>query len=131
MKRLNWVLPGVVIFCLAIVLLLGGCVSKSEYEALQAEHATLVEENTSLQAELEGVQSDLTNLQGDHDKLTADYEAVNKELDEIKKVYPPRYFDNYNKLEDWVDEHCPITYGPYNVFKKHLELQQKGKGTWQ
>jgi DNA gyrase/topoisomerase IV subunit A len=75
------VVIGVAILSLAIVLLAGCGVSKSEYEALQAE--------------LDGVQSDLTDLQ-------ADYEAVSNELSEIKEVYPPREFSSPSELKDWL-----------------------------
>jgi hypothetical protein len=123
MKRLNWGLIGVVILCLAIVPLLGGCVPKSEYEALQAEHAALVQENTSLKAELVGVQSDLTSLQGDYDALNTDYQAASEELADIKEVYPPTYFDNYNELDSWVSEHCRLAQGA-GTFRQHLDLQK-------
>ena len=43
MKRFNWLLIGLVILCLGMIPL-AGCVSKSEYEALQAENATLLQE---------------------------------------------------------------------------------------
>ena len=124
MKRFNWLLVGLVVLCLLIISLTG-CVSKSEYEALQADYQVLQDENTTLKAELQAAQSDLTNLRGDYDALNTDYQAASEELAKIKKVYPPKYFDSYDKLKDWVDEHCPITYGPYNLFKKHLELQEK------
>ena len=104
MKHFSWVVIGIIVLCLAATLL-PGCVSKSEYEALQAERATLVEENTSLKGELEGVQSDLARVQSDltdvqadyntlkaeHEELSANYEAIKKELAEIKEVF--RVFD--------------------------------------
>ncbi len=143
MKRFNWLLIGLLVLCLAMVSLVG-CVSKSEYEALQAEHATLVEENSSLKAELQSVQADLTsvqaelttvqadltsvqtdlaNLQSNYNKLNASYEAASKELAEIKEVYPPRYFDNYNELDNWVSEHCGLVKGA-DVFRQHLDFQK-------
>ena len=94
MKRFNWLLTGLMILCLAMVLL-AGCVPKSEYEALQAEHATLMQENTSLKGKLAEAQSDLTNAQ-------ADYEAASKELAEIKQVYPLKYFPDANALAKWL-----------------------------
>ena len=118
MKRFNWLLIGLGVLCLAIISLTGCGVPQSEYEALQADYQ-------ALQAELDGVQSDLASLQADYDALSADYQTANQELDELKEVYPPRYFTDYNELEDWVDEHCPIIYSPYNIFKKHMELQEK------
>jgi len=84
MKRLNWVLIGVVILCLAIVPLLGGCVAKSKYEALQADYQA---------------------LQADYDALNADYQAASSELADIKAVYPPRDFESYSELSEWANKH--------------------------
>ena len=109
MKRFNWLLIGFTTMCLAMVLL-AGCVSQSEYDVLQAEY-------DALQAEYE-------SLQATYDALNADHEDASQELAEIREVYPPRYFNNYNELEDWVDEQTPISYTPYNLFDKHLELQE-------
>ena len=141
MKRFNWLLIGVIVFSLA-VLPLAGCVSKSEYEALQAEHASLMQENTSLksentglEAELKAVQSDLTNVQADYDtvkadydKLNADYEATKKELDEIKELYPPRDFSSLRELQDWllandVSER-PAATTAEGLYSKALEIQE-------
>ena len=91
MKRLNWVLIGVVVFCLAIIPLLGGCVSKSEFDALQAKYATLTQEKVGLEGEL--------------GKLQTDYTVVSKELTEIKKVYPPKDFASYSALSEWSSKH--------------------------
>ena len=37
----------------------------------------------------------------------------------------PRYFESYNELEDWVEDHTPIAYSAYNLFDKNLELQEQ------
>lgn len=136
MKRFNWLLVVLVVLCLAMIPL-AGCISKSKYEALQAEQATLLEENTSLKVELEGVQSDLVGVrsdlvetqanlagvQADCDELNTKYEAVGAELAEIKEVYPPTYFDNYNELDSWASEHCRLAQGA-DIFRQHLDLQK-------
>ena len=141
MKRFRWVLIGVIISVLAIVLL-AGCVSKSEYEALQTEFAALTQENaslkgenTSLKTELAGTQSDLTNVQAEHDalqakhdELNANYEAASKELAEIKEVYPPRDFSSLKELQDWllaneVSER-PAATTAENWYSKALEIQE-------
>ena len=110
MKRFNWLLIGAVCFSLAM-LPLTGCVSQSEYKALEAEKENLVEENNSLTAELEGVHSELVKVQLDYDTLKADcdeltnnYEAVNEELAEIKEFFPPRYFPSAVELQNWLAE---------------------------
>lgn len=141
MKRFNWVLIGVMISVLAIVLL-AGCVSKSEFEVLQAEHATLMQEKASLTAELQQAQSDLTNAQANYDvvkadqdalkadygELNANYEAANKELAEIKEVYPPRDFSSLSELRDWLLENDvserPITQYGEEWYRKALEIQE-------
>jgi hypothetical protein len=74
-----WVIIGVAAL-LPTVLALPGCVSKSDYETLQAQRAILAEENESLKTELERVQSDLANLQADYDALETEYNAIKNEL---------------------------------------------------
>jgi hypothetical protein len=107
MKGGNWGLIGVVVLCLAIVLLAGCGVSKSDYETLQAE--------------LDGVQSDLTSLQ-------ADYEAISNELAQIKEVYPPRDFSSVTELEDWLLENDvsekPVTPTAEAWYGRALEVQE-------
>jgi len=133
MKRFNWLLMGLLVVCLAIIPLTG-CVAKSEYEALQAEHATLVQEkasltqeNNSLKAELEATQSDLTKAQAEYDVLNADYETVNEELTEINKVYPPRDFNSVTELEGWVSNHTqPTTLYLDGTFRSALRVQSQG-----
>ena len=114
MKRFNWLLIGTVILSLAMVLLVGCGVAKSEYEALQAEYA-------ALEAELETVRSDLSNLQ-------AEYDAVSQELTEIEKVYPPRDFSSLSELQDWllqndVSERALATTAE-RWYSKALEIQE-------
>ena len=114
MKRFNWLLPGSVVLCLAIVLLAGCGVSKSEYEALQAEKA-------NLETELAAVQSDLASQQ-------ADYQAASNELAEIETVYPPRDFSSLSELQDWllandVSERAAAT-NAESLYSKALEIQE-------
>jgi len=121
MKRFKWLLIGLVV-SLAIVPL-AGCVgvSKSEFEALQAEHATLVDENSSLKAQLQEVHSDLTNVQGN-------YDAVNEELSEIKEVYPPRDFSSLSELQGWLYANdvseLPVTEYAEGWYSKALDIQE-------
>lgn len=141
MKRFNWLLIGFISLCLAMVLL-AGCVSKSEYEALQVEQATLVDENNSLKAELQEVQADLTSaqadltrvqadydtLKADNEKLKGNYETATKELAQIKEVYPPRDFSSLKELQDWllandVSER-PAATTAEGLYSKALEIQE-------
>ena len=144
MKRSKGLLVGFVILCSAVALL-AGCVSKSEYEALQTEYeglqsenaglvqekASLTQENTSLKAELDKAQSDLTKvkadydkLKSDYDKLNSDYETANNELNEIKQVYPPTYFNDRSELEDWAGEAAHEVAKYSDIWRQHLELQK-------
>ena len=145
MKRHKvWATIGVVALLLTVTALTG-CVSKSEYEALQADYATLLQENNSLEADVERTQSDLANLQADYDALNADYNtmkadydelnanydalnvnygAVSAELAEIKEVYPPRYFKDYDELQDWLDKALPEIDTYKTQLKQHLDLQK-------
>ncbi len=108
MKRFKWLQIGLTLLILASVLL-AGCVSKSKYEALQAENASLAAEKASLEAELGQANSDLAKaeadydaLKADHDTLSADYEAIKADMDIVKDVYPPRDFSSLSELRDWL-----------------------------
>ena len=93
MNHSKWLLTGTLVLCLAVLPLVG-CVSKSDYEALEAEYATLT-------AELDSVSSNLTNLQADYqmlkvhsDELTTkyetakkDYDSASRELSQIRSVF--------------------------------------------
>jgi len=146
MKRFNWRLIGSMVLCLAMIPLTGceqiiqsaGGVVKSEFDALQAEHealqtehATLVDENTSLKGEIETAEADLADLRAEYDSLKAEYEALQSfreelvtELNEIKRVYPPRYFNDRYELEDWVAEAVPEVGKYIDIWRQHLELQK-------
>ena len=106
MKGFNWLLIGLVVVLLAMVSLVG-CVSKSEYEALQAENEV---------------------LQADYDELKANYEATNSELAAIKEVYPPRDFSSLSELQDWlwandVSERSTTEFADA-WYRKALEMQE-------
>lgn len=121
MKRFNWLLTGSVVLCLAMVLLAGCGVSKSDYDALQAEKA-------NLETELAAAQSDLSSLQGDYDALDANYQAASSELAELEAVYPPKEFPSRTALEDWLQENEvseePVTMYTADWYGKALELQE-------
>jgi len=114
MKRFKWLPISLVVLCLAVVLLAGCGVSKSEYEALQNENATLT--------------SDLASLQADYDALNADYQAASSELADIKAVYPPRDFSSVRELEDWLLSNDvsekPVTLTAEAWYGRALEVQE-------
>ncbi len=143
-ERKAWATIGVVVLLLTVTAFTG-CVSKSEYEALQANGATLLQENNSLEADVARTQSDLANLQADYDALNADYDtmkadydalntdydglnvnygSVSEELAEIKEVYPPRYFKDYDELQNWLDKALPEIDTDKTEEKQHLDLQE-------
>ncbi len=101
MKHFSWLLMGFMLLFLA-VLPLAGCVSKSQYEALQAKHTVLIEENTTLKAELA----------------------------QIERVYPPRHFNSTSELQNWlrnndVSEHSPTRpSGVHAWYLNALEIQE-------
>ena len=122
MERSHWLLLGSLILSLVVVGLTG-CVSKSEYEALQAKHAALIEKSDNLTAELDVARTDLTKRQADFKELNAKYaelnikyegakseaesarsasQAASSELSQIKKVYPPRDFSSLTELRNWL-----------------------------
>lgn len=72
MKYFKWLLAGLSVLILTLVLLAGCGVSKSDYEALQAEKTALETEKTALQAEKQ-------TLQNDYDLLTTEHEALQTE----------------------------------------------------
>jgi len=107
MKLGKWSLLGLVILSLAMVSLAGCGVSKSDYDALQAEKQT---------------------LQADYDALNADYEAAQNELAEIEAVYPPRDFSSFQELQDWLLENDvserPAAQYAEGLYLKALEIQE-------
>ena len=99
MKHFKWLLIGFAFLCLA-VLPLAGCVSKSEYEALQA----------------------------DYDELNAELQSVKAELAQIKEVYPPEDFPSLTALNDWLLENDvsekPATTYANDWYGRALEVQE-------
>jgi len=97
MKNRYWLIIGLVILGVVLALLV---VSRSDYEALQA---------------------DLANLQ-------ADYDSVKSELDDIKKVYPARNFSSLEELKDWLLENdvseLPPAATVEQLYSKGLTIQE-------
>ena len=98
MKRFNCLLIGLVVLSLATVSL-AGCVSKSEYEALQA----------------------------DYNDLKANYETVEAELAQIKEVYPAKNFRDGDALEAWLQKELnpPTTTDAIRWYAHGLQLQER------
>ena len=57
--------------------------------------------------------------------IEAELADTGAELAQIKEVYPPRHFDSYNELKEWVNEHTPFEYKVSNLAERNLELQQR------
>ncbi|MFC1873397.1 hypothetical protein ACFLW3_01110 [Chloroflexota bacterium] len=134
--------------------LLTGCASESEleyealrtsYEDLQADYASLVSQNDRIEAEIESVHLKLLSvrdgydelgsnhaaLQADYTALGVDYESVIEELDEIKGVYPPRYFSSGTELLGWLvedDISDRTSDNPVDLYQSALELQERALG---
>ena len=85
--------------------------TKAELASTEAELASTEAELASTEAELTSTEAELTSTEA--------------ELTGIKEVFPPRHFETYDALEDWVNEHTPIAYTAYNLFDKHLSLQEQ------
>jgi cell division protein FtsL len=129
-KNYKHILIGLPVLCVILILLAGCGISKSDYEALQAqktaleaekqtlqnnyntlqtENNALKDQKTSLEAEKQTLQDNYDKLIGEQktlqtekDTLQTNYNAVNKELTEIKKVYPPRDFSSLSELRNWL-----------------------------
>ena len=89
-KRFNWLLVCLVVSCL-VTLTLAGCVSKSEYEALQADYTALAAEKESIEAnydklntEHEALQADYTALAAEKESIEADYDKLNTEHEALQ-----------------------------------------------
>ena len=76
MKHYKWLIGGIAILILPILLV--GCVSKSEYEALQRDYNKLNTKHTNLQTDYEISQGEQDNLQADYNVLLE--EKVNLEV---------------------------------------------------
>jgi len=95
-----------------LILATSGCfVSQSSYDKLQAD--------------CDELQQEITALQNENGSLTAEVESLTSEIVELNSKYPPRHFNSYDELREWVDSHCPVRYDDYTIgFNQHLELQQ-------
>jgi len=92
MKHLK-VLSLVLAIIFLTLLALAGCGSGIS----QADYDTLLGQKTALEA-------DKQTLQTNYNSLQADYDSVNDELNQIKKVYPPRDFSSRTELENWLTQ---------------------------
>lgn len=106
MKGFNRLLIGVVFLCLATIPL-AGCVSKSEFETLQAEFEALQNENTSLEVindqyseELEIKNAATQEMQKELDNTKEELSSTKQELDSTET----RYSNALNELESYKSE---------------------------
>lgn len=93
MKRVIWLPLGLVLLIVVLVLLF---VSRSQYGELEADYDAL--------------QADLTSVQ-------ASYDSLKQELNNIKKVYPPRDFSSLAELQEWLLENDVSELPPVDIFE--------------
>jgi len=105
-KRLNPLLMWLLVFCLATIPLTG-CVSKSEFETLQAEFESLRSEKASLAAlnernaaEIEVKNAALEEIQDELNSIKEELSSTKQELDSAET----RYSDALNELESYQAE---------------------------
>jgi len=87
------------------VLLMSGCVSKSQYEQLESDYASLGSEYKTVQSEYESLQNDYADLQSNYESLQNDYDALRSESESLQNDYSSlkseyeSLQDNYTSLE--------------------------------
>ena len=67
----------------------------------------------------------LSDIKAELAYTEAELASTEAELTAIEEVYPPRHFDTYNELEDWVNKHTPFEYEVFDLAEKNLELQEQ------
>lgn len=133
MKNFPWLLTGLVVLGVVLVLLF---VSRSEYNALQADLEALQQKHESLNANYTEsntnyaqLSANYTRLNTNYAKLNTDYTAVNNELAKIKRLYPPRDFSSVQELKNWlvsnkVSELPPVDFSDAELnYSRALKLQ--------
>lgn len=93
MKRVIWLPLGLVLLIVVLVLLF---VSRSQYGELEADYDAL--------------QADLASVQ-------VSYDSLEQELNDIKKVYPPRDFSSLAELQEWLLENDVSELPPVDIFE--------------
>lgn len=115
-----------VILCLSLFTLTG-CVSKSDYESLEAELASQKSANAALTAEKSLLSTEVSSLEDELEDLQAQYDAKASELEDIKEVYPQRDFSTIGELRTWLNgnsiSELPITQTVEEWYLKALDLQ--------
>ena len=133
---------------LVILVGIGGCVSKTDYDSLMTQHNQLQSDKNQLEsdydklvAENDALDKQHADLTQQHDTKVADYDSLSntyedlkkdsasmqQELDEIKKVYPLRGFSSVTELADWAVKHKqPYTEYMDDTFRSALKVQDAG-----
>ena len=64
--------------------------------------------------------------QSKFEALQADYTVVKNQLDAISKVYPPRDFNSYSELSEWVSKHIkPYSSTAEKWYASALKVQEE------
>lgn len=126
MNRRNLSIIFLTLLCLSMFALTG-CISKSDYEALEAELESQKNINSTLTSEKSALSSEVSSLESDLQNLQAQYDAKESELEDIKDTYPPRDFDTVGELRNWLlgngISDLPITPTIEEWYLKALDLQ--------
>ncbi len=153
--RKRWILAGV-IFLLLSWLLVGCGVAQEQYDTVVADLSKAQQELQTTRTELESVKSEIsttkselesvkTSLTGSQSKVSeltsslekskvdletkqAELGRVKEELNEIKKVYPPRGFSSLKELQDWLRTNDvserPASTNAEPMYSKALQIQE-------
>ncbi len=101
--------------------------ARSEFEAARTELEAVEGKVSELTTSVEKATADNSALDKEKEKLQSSLTSVTDELDEIKKVYPPRDFNSRMELEDWLLANDvsdkPVTSTAEGWYSRGLEVQ--------
>jgi outer membrane murein-binding lipoprotein Lpp len=122
MKKSKYLLIGLLILVLAILVLAGCGVSKSDYESLQVENATLEAEKATLQAEKQTIQNDYDILTTEHEALQSERNTLEAEKQNLKTDYDDLNTEHENLLTELntLQDEKDSLQADYNVVNSEL-----------
>lgn len=107
MKHYKWLITGAIILVLPILLV--GCMSRAEYEALESSYNTLQEEHTTLQEEC-------TTLRADYAALLLEKISIAEEVENLQ--------DQLGELEDSLSLYENTGIRVYKGIPSHLQIMK-------